>query len=437
MKKSNIYLFIFIVILLGFAIWAIVPLDSNRFGRKGLTLGLDLKGGSYLVYQADLTQKDPSQTAEGAMSGVLGKIERRVNAYGVSEPLIQRQGADRILVQLPGVKNIDDAKKAIGQVAELDFREVESNKGSSESSGQPQVIWKKATATGKDGKEKELTGKYLKPNAQVVIDQRTGRQPEVAFEWDEEGAILFEQITKRNLDKPLGIFLDNELISAPTVQAVIKDKGVITGLDLEGTRRLVIQLNSGSLDVPLKIIQEQDVDATLGADSIQKSLIAGAIGAVMIILFMILYYRLSGFIACVALIIYGILLMAIFKLIPITLTLPGVAAVIVSLGMAVDANVLIFERMKEELRAGRMLSAAVEIGFSRAWPAIRDSNVTTFIACIILAWFGQTLGALVVTGFAVTLFIGVALSMFSAIMISRVFLRFMVKWVKKPSAYGV
>ena len=437
MKKSNIYLFIFIVILLGFAIWAIVPLDSNRFGRQGLTLGLDLKGGSYLVYQADLTQKDPSQTAEGAMSGVLGKIERRVNAYGVSEPLIQRQGADRILVQLPGVKNIDDAKKAIGQVAELDFREVESDKGSSESSGQSQVIWKKATATGKDGKEKELTGKYLKPNAQVVIDQQTGRQPEIAFEWDEEGAILFEQITKRNLNKPLGIFLDNELISAPTVQAVIKDKGVITGLDLEGARRLAIQLNSGSLDVPLKIIQEQDVDATLGADSIQKSLIAGAIGAVMIILFMILYYRLSGFIACVALIIYGILLMAIFKLIPITLTLPGVAAVIVSLGMAVDANVLIFERMKEELRAGRMLSAAVEIGFSRAWPAIRDSNVTTFIACIILAWFGQTLGALVVTGFAVTLFIGVALSMFSAIMISRVFLRFMVKWVKKPSAYGV
>ena len=437
MKKSNIYLFIFIVILLGFAIWAIVPLDSNRLGRKGLTLGLDLKGGSYLVYQADLTQKDPSQTAEGAMSGVLGKIERRVNAYGVSEPLIQRQGADRILVQLPGVKNIDDAKKAIGQVAELDFREVESDKGSSESSGQSQVIWKKATATGKDGKEKELTGKYLKPNAQVVIDQQTGRQPEIAFEWDEEGAILFEQITKRNLNKPLGIFLDNELISAPTVQAVIKDKGVITGLDLEGARRLAIQLNSGSLDVPLKIIQEQDVDATLGADSIQKSLIAGAIGAVMIILFMILYYRLSGFIACVALIIYGILLMAIFKLIPITLTLPGVAAVIVSLGMAVDANVLIFERMKEELRAGRMLSAAVEIGFSRAWPAIRDSNVTTFIACIILAWFGQTLGALVVTGFAVTLFIGVALSMFSAIMISRVFLRFMVKWVKKPSAYGV
>lgn len=436
MKKSNLYLLIFIIILLAFAIWAVIPFDSNRFGRQGLSLGLDLKGGSYLVYQADLTQKDPSQKDEDAMTGVLDKIERRVNAYGVTEPLIQRQGADRILVQLPGVKNIDDAKKAIGQVAELDFREVESQQGKSESSEATQIKWKKATATGKDGKEKELTGKYLKPNAQLVLTQQTGK-PEVAFEWNEEGAILFEQITKRNLNKPLGIFVDNELISYPTVQAVIKDKGVITGLDIEGARRLAIQLNSGSLDLPLKIIQEQDVDATLGSDSIQKSLIAGAIGAVMIILFMILYYRLSGFVACIALLIYGILLIAIFKLVPITLTLPGVAAFIVSLGMAVDANVLIFERMKEELRGGRTIGTAVETGFSRAWPAIRDSNVTTFIACIILAWFGQTLGAFMVTGFAITLFIGVALSMFSAITISRVLLRLAAQVVKRPSAYGV
>ncbi len=231
--------------------------------------------------------------------------------------------------------------------------------------------------------------------------------------------------------------MDDQLISAPTVQSVIKDKGVITGLDLEGSNTLAIQLNSGSLDVPLKIMQEQDVDATLGSDSIQKSLIAGAIGAVMIILFMILYYRMSGFVACIALLIYSVLFIAIFKLIPITLTLPGVAAFIVSLGMAVDANVLIFERMKEELRAGRTISAAVETGFSRAWLAIRDSNVTTFIACIILAWFGETLGAFMVKGFAITLFIGVALSMFSAITISRVLLRFAIKAVKNPSAYGV
>jgi len=436
LKKGNIYLLIFILVLLVFAIWVITPLDSNRFGRQGLSLGLDLKGGSYLVYQADLTQKDPSQSDDEAMEGVLGKIERRVNAYGVTEPVIQRQGVDRILVQLPGVKDVDEAKKSIGQVAELDFRELEPGQAGQVPNEESEVIWKKAVAAGKDGQEKELTGKYLKPNSQVVLNQQTGK-PEVAFEWDEEGAILFEQITKRNLNKPLGIFLDNELISAPTVQAVIKERGVITGLDLEEARRLAIQLNSGSLDVPLKIIQEQDVDATLGSDSIRKSLIAGAIGAAMLILFMILYYRVAGFVGCVALIIYSILLLAIFKLIPITMTLPGVAAFIVSLGMAVDANVLIFERMKEELRAGRTLGAAVEIGFSRAWPAIRDSNITTFIACIILAWFGETLGAFMVRGFAITLFIGVALSMFSAITISRLLLRFMVRMVKSPSAYGV
>jgi preprotein translocase subunit SecD len=180
-----------------------------------------------------------------------------------------------------------------------------------------------------------------------------------------------------------------------------------------------------------------DVDATLGADSIQKSLIAAAIGAIMIILFMVLYYRLSGLVACVALIMYTVLLLAIFKLIPITLTLPGVAAFIVSLGMAVDANVLIFERMKEEIRSGRTLGSAVETGFSRAWPAIRDSNVTTFIACIILYWFGSSMGAFMVSGFAITLFIGVALSMFSAITISRSILRLAIQITKSPSIYGV
>lgn len=437
MKKSNIYLFIFILILLVFAIWVVFPLDSNRFGRQGLSLGLDLKGGSYLVYQADLTQKDPSQKDEDAMEGVLGKIERRVNAYGVVEPLIQRQGTDRILVQLPGIKNVDDAKKTIGQVAELDFRETKlDEKGNPVLDDKGNPIWTKAVAIGKDGKEKELTGKYLKPNSKVVLEPQTNK-PEVSIEWNEEGAILFEQITKRNLQKPLAIFLDDQLISSPTVQSVIKDKGVITGFDLKGSNTLAIQLNSGSLDVPLKIMQEQDVDATLGSDSIQKSLIAGAIGAVMIIFFMILYYRMSGFVACIALLIYSVLFIAIFKLVPITLTLPGVAAFIVSLGMAVDANVLIFERMKEELRAGRTISAAVEAGFSRAWLAIRDSNITTFIACIILAWFGETLGAFMVKGFAITLFIGVALSMFSAITISRVLLRFAIKAVKNPSAYGV
>jgi len=437
LKKGNVYLLILILLLFGFALWAVVPLDSERLGRQGLTLGLDLKGGSHLVYQADLSQKDPAQSDDDAMRGVLDKIERRVNAYGVTEPIIQRQGHDRILVQLPGVRDIDEAIKLIGQTAELDFREVEIDEAGDpvlDEEGRPK--WIEATGVGSDGETKQLTGKYLKPNASLMLQEQTN-EPEVAFEWNEEGAILFEQITKRNLQKPLGIFLDDELISAPTVQAVIKETGVITGINIEEGRTLAIQLNSGSLDVPLKVIQEQDVDATLGADSIQKSLIAGGIGLALIVLFMLLYYRVSGFVAVCALVVYGILLTAIFKLVPITLTLPGIAALILSIGMAVDANVLIFERMKEELRSGRNLGAAVEVGFNRAWPAIRDSNITTFIACAVLYWFGGTLGAFMVRGFALTLFIGVAMSMFSAIIVTRTFLRFVVRAVTSPSAYGV
>ena len=437
MKKGNVYLLILILLLFGFALWAVVPLDSERLGRQGLTLGLDLKGGSHLVYQADLAQKDPAQSDDDAMRGVLDKIERRVNAYGVTEPIIQRQGHDRILVQLPGVRDIDEAIKLIGQTAELDFREVELDEVGDpvlDEEGRPK--WIEATGVGSDGETKQLTGKYLKPNASLMLQEQTN-EPEVAFEWNEEGAILFEQITKRNLQKPLGIFLDDELISAPTVQAVIKETGVITGINIEEGRTLAIQLNSGSLDVPLEVIQEQDVDATLGADSIQKSLIAGGIGLALIVLFMLLYYRVSGFVAVCALVVYGILLTAIFKLVPITLTLPGIAALILSIGMAVDANVLIFERTKEELRTGRTLGAAVETGFNRAWPAIRDSNITTFIACAVLYWFGGTLGAFMVRGFALTLFIGVALSMFSAIIVTRTFLRFVVRAVTSPSAYGV
>ncbi len=437
MRKGNIYLLLFILALFGFALWAVVPLDSERLGRHGLTLGLDLKGGSHLVYEADLSKKDPSQTDDQAMEGVKQKIERRVNAYGVTEPIIQRQGGNRILVQLPGVKDIDEAIKLIGQTAELDFREQKLDEGGKpvfDDEGNPE--WVIAMAEGSDGQQRELAGKYLKPNATVVLAPQTN-EPQVAFEWDEEGALLFEQITQRNLGKPLGIFLDNQLISWPIVKAVISNTGIIEGLTLNEGETLAIQLNSGSLDVPLKVIQEQDVDASLGADSIRKSILAGEIGLALLVLFMLIYYRLPGFVACCALGVYGVLLLAIFKLIPVTLTLPGIAAFILSVGMAVDANVLIFERLKEELRSGRTLGAAVEVGFDRAWTAIRDSNITTFIACIILYWFGGVLGAFMVRGFALTLFIGVALSMFSAIVITRTFLRFVVHWVTKPSAYGV
>lgn len=389
------------------------------------------------MYKADLSKKDPAQTDEDAMRGVLDKIERRVNIYGVTEPIIQKLGTDQILVQLPGITDVEEALKLIGKTAELDFRELpDGEQAEGPSEGEEETIqWVKAKGTGSDGTEKELTGKYLS-DAQVVLDPQTN-EPEVQIVWDDEGAVLFEQVTKRNLQKPLAIFLDDVLITAPIVQSVIKESGVITGLTLEEARLLAIQLKSGALDVPLEVIQEKDVDATLGSDSIRKSLIAGAIGLLVVALFMLLYYRVSGLIAVIALLIYGVILLAIFKLVPITLTLPGVAALILSIGMAVDANVLIFERMKEELRAGRTIGAAVETGFSRAWPAIRDSNITTFIACLVLWWFGGTLGAFMVRFFAVTLFIGVALSMFSAIVVTRTFLRFIVRAFTNPEVYGV
>jgi preprotein translocase subunit SecD len=347
------------------------------------------------------------------------------------------QGNNRILVQLPGVKDINQAISLIGQVALLEFKEQQlDDTGNPAKDAAGNIIWIPATAAGSDGTETALTGKFLKPNSSVQLDQLG--QPEVAFEFNTEGALLFGKITTRLLNKPLGIFLDNTMISAPTVLAVISDKGVINNIKLDQAKILVNQLNSGSLDVPLKIIQQTDVDATMGADSLHKSLIAGLIGIICVGLFMIVYYRVPGIVATVALGIYAAILLAIFKLVPITLTLPGIAGFVISTGMAVDANVLIFERMKEEIKRGLTLKMAVQEGFHRAWPSIRDSNISTFITCIILYWFGNTFGAAMVKGFALTLFLGVAVSLFSAITVTRTFLTQLVNngMMKNLTMYG-
>lgn len=428
--------------LFGFALWSIVPFNTKLLGPNGLRLGLDLKGGSQLLYEADLSKKSSSITDEEAMSAVISKIQRRVNEYGVAEPVIQKEGTNRILVQLPGIKDINRAINLIGETGMLYFAEPEldeTGKPKFDEDGNPVFKDEPAKAINKDGNMEELTGKYLKRAWQ---DLGAYNEPLVRFEWDSEGARLFEQITERNLHKQLAIFVDDKVISAPVVQAVISDSGQITGsFTLDEAADLVTQLNSGALDVPLALIDQRDVDATLGADSVKKSILAAEIGLILLLLFMFLYYRLPGVVACVSLGIYGIVLLAIFKLFHanLTLTLPGIAAAILSLGMAVDANILIFERLKEELRTGRTLGAAVEAGFNRAWPAIRDSNTTTFIACIILFWLGGTFGAFMVRGFALTLFIGVALSMFTAIVVTRTFLRFIVSigLVVNPAVYGV
>jgi preprotein translocase subunit SecD len=263
--------------------------------------------------------------------------------------------------------------------------------------------------------------------------------PDVAFEFNSDGAALFGQITQRLVGKPLGIFLDDQRISAPTVQAVLTNNGIITGLSLEEARLLALQLNAGALPVPVSIEEERTVDATLGADSVHKSIVAGELALVVVIAFMLLYYRLPGLAASGALIIYSLLTLAVFKLIPVTLTLAGIAGFILSVGMAVDANILIFERMKEELRSGKTVAAAIRAGEDRAWPSIRDSNTSTLITCAVLYFFGQQFGATIIMGFALVLGIGVVISLFSAIVVTRLFLELLLSqtWAHSARLFGM
>jgi preprotein translocase subunit SecD len=409
-------------------------IDMFDFHRQGFRLGLDLQGGTHLVLRADTSRVPTGENIEDRVSGVTHVIERRINAYGVAESIVQRRGADRIIVELPGIKNIEEAKNLIGRTAQLDFRE----KKTVGTGPDAKTDWVIATAPGSDGTEKELTGQYFK-KAQVGFEQRTNK-PEIRFEFDSEGGKLMGEITKRLQNKELGIFLDDQPISTPVVRAQITNEGVIQGsFTLEEARNLVIQLNAGALPLPVSIEEERTVDATLGADSVKRSVVAGEIALLIVALFMILYYRALGVVAVGALLVYTLLTLAIFKLIPITLTLAGIAGFILSIGMAVDANILIFERMKEELRLGKTVGAAIDAGFSRAWPSIRDSNSSTLITCGILYWFGSNFGASIVMGFAVTLAIGVAVSMFSAIVVSRSFLRIVVgrRAALNPSLFGM
>ena len=456
MNRRNAIRLTLIALLVGLALSEVLIPNAPSISESspgnntlGMRLGLDLSGGIHLVYEADLTDIG-NETAAEAMDGVVDIISRRVNAYGVSEPVIQKQGGDRISIQLPGIKDMQAAVNLVGQTAELDFRELTPESWEFVTQFIDQglqldyetltkegtIEWIPATAIGSDGQEAHLTGKYLERDTYVEIDQNTN-EPRVRFAFNSEGAELFAQITGRLIEKPLGIFLDDGYVSSPTVKSKIEGgTGVIENMSLNDAQDLAILLNAGALPVSLghwdrgtflsgPAVQDE-VDPTLGADSLQKSLIAGAVGLILVLLFMALFYRLPGVLAGCALIIYGILVLAAFKLIPVTLTLAGIAAFILSIGMAVDANVLIFERLKEELRAGRTLGGAIEAGFNRAWTAIRDSNVTTLIICGILYWMGSNFAEPRVMGFALTLAIGVALSMFSAIVITRTFLRLFV-----------
>lgn len=383
--------------------------------------GLDLSGGTHLVLEADM--KDIAQSdRKNAYDAAENVVERRVNLYGLTEPVIQQSkigDSYRIIVELSGIGDVNQAIDLIGKTAQLDFREEASLSAEQKSSSEAAIL--SILSMKKTG----LTGKNLK-RSEVVFDPNSGK-PQVSLEFDGEGSKLFEEITGRNVGKTLGIFLDDQILSYPPPvvnQAISGGKGVISGgFTLDYAKRLSIALNAGALPVPLKVIEQRNIGATLGEKSIEKSLVAGGIGLAIIALFMIFNYGLMGVIADVALIIYSLIVLAAFKFIPVTLTLAGIAGFILSIGMAVDANILIFERMKEEMRWGREKNLALSLGFERAFSSIRDSNISSLLTCAILYWFGSG----IVRGFAITLAIGIIVSLFSAITVTRTFLRMIYK----------
>lgn len=516
-----------LAILSALVVYPKVPgfFGGSFFNKFYPHLGLDLQGGAHLVYQADMSQI-ASRGRPSSLEGVRDVIERRINAFGVAEPLVQTQSGDRLVVEMAGIKDIREAIRQIGETPLLEFKEMgdtapiplteqekqeafkfneeayKKTKGilakalagedfaslakqysedtSAENGGDLDFVKRgafvpefekaifddlqvgqitfepiksqfgyhiiKKTDQRGEGEDLEvrsshiliktkneqikqeqnvnwlntsLSGKNLK-SATVEFDPNTG-QPMVSLKFDGEGKDLFAEITKRNIQKPVAIFLDGNPISIPTVQEEINQgEAVISGnFNIKEAKLLAQRLNAGALPVPIQLISQQTVGPALGKISLQKSLLAGLIGIIIVILFMILFYRLPGLLASLALAVYAIFVGAIFELWPVTLTLSGIAGFILSIGMAVDANVLIFERTKEELRNGKPIGTAIEEGFMRAWTSIRDSNVSSLITCLILFWFGSSL----IKGFAITLAIGILVSMFSAITVTRTFLR--------------
>lgn len=383
-----------------------------------LKLGLDLAGGSHFVFEADMSKVSP-QDYDAAIEGTRATIERRVNLFGVSESVVQTSKVGnlyRINVDLPGIKDTQKAIELIGETAKLEFKELKGLPSESATEG----------AMPFQTVDTDLTGADL-TRSRVEFDPQTGK-PVVGIQFNSEGARKFQEITKRNIGSPLAIVIDGQIITAPTVQQEISGgNAVITGnFTLEEARQLSIQLNSGALPVPVKIIEQRTVEASLGAEAVRKSILAGLVGLGMVIFFMVTYYGRLGFLASMGLLIYGAITIALYKLIPVVLTLPGVAGLILSIGMAVDSNILIFERMKEELRAGKPWMDAMEAGFGRAWDSIRDANIATLLTVFILLNplnfdFLHTSGS--VRGFAITLGLGILISLFTGIFVTRTLMR--------------
>jgi len=424
---------IIIFLILGAAVYIILP-NSPGIHIVGINrdfqtrLGLDLVGGIQALLEADLPADqaiDPS-----AMETARTIVENRVNGLGgLNEAIVQQAGDRRIVVEIPGETDPERALATIKQTGLLEFVDMSVLAPEEAASLQGSMI-QTDFLTSESSPITEsvstvfhtiMTGKDIK-NVNVTTGQTS--QYQVAFELNEEGASIFGDYTSNHIGQVLAIVLDKQVISTPRIDSAITGgRGVITGrFTLEEANTLAVQLRYGSLPIPLKVITSQSVGPTLGQDSLNKSLVAGVIGLSVVILYMALYYRLPGIVADLALACYALITFALFRFIPVTLTLPGIAGFVLSIGMAVDANILIFERLKEELREGKQLKVAIDLGWRRAWSSIRDSNFSTLITCAILFWFGNTFGASIVKGFSLTLAIGVLVSMFTAIIVSRTFL---------------
>ncbi len=438
-----------IVILFAIAVYLAWPTSAqlrNPFDNLSLIRdisvrqGLDLQGGLQVLLEADMPADQPVE--DGAMNDTKSIIENRVNGLGVTEPIVQLSGDRRLVVELPGLADTEQALALLKQTALLEFVDTGDQPFTEGTVIQTDFAAGEAATPASTGQVYHtiMTGSAL-TIATVQTDPTTG-EVVVGFELTSEGAQIFGQHTTANVGKFLTIVLDKTVISSPSINSAITGgSGVITGnFTVESANNLALQLRYGSLPVPLRVAESRTVGPTLGQDSLRKSLIAGIVGLAVVAVFMILYYRLPGILAVLALLMYATITFALFKLIPVTLTLPGIAGFVLSVGVAVDANILIFERMKEELRAGRKLITAVEEGFRRAWSSIRDSNISTLITCVILFWFGSQFGASVVKGFALTLALGVMVSLFTAVVVTRTLLHAMldnIDFSERHSWFGI
>lgn len=458
MSRRTINL-ILILVLFAVVILIALPGTSSSIGQKigrslDTVLGLDLRGGLQVLLEVDL----PEDTVIDAQSlnDARAILENRSNGLGVSEVSFQIAGNRRIVGEFPGLTNTEEVIAVLKETGQLEFVElgttnlpegmvIKTDYGQSAST-EPVESTGDAADTAVDEEDPTqkiwhtvMTGKDLKS---VGVTQDQMGQFVVSFELTPEGAKIFGDYTTQNIGKYLAIVLDKRIISAPVINSAITEgAGMIEGnFTRESANALSVQLRYGSLPIPLKVVESRAVGPTLGQDSIRKSVLAGVIGLAVVILFMVIYYRLPGFIASLALVMYSLMTLALFKLIPVTLTLPGIAGFVLSIGMAVDANILIFERLKEELRSGRTLTNAIDLGWRRAWLSIRDSNISTLITCAILYWFGSNFGATLVKGFSLTLAIGVLVSLFTALIVTRTFLHVVldnIKFAEHPKWFGV